>query len=169
MYELRLIDKCIGQCEFDMYQDIPKHSVGYDNSLYGVSYEEYLDKMNYYIKNLNESFDDKFECITNRYIFYVDNVPVGEAGIRMIKNDFYLNNASQIFYVIRQSYRGKGLGYVLIDLILDECKRLGFDEIYANCDQNNVGSNKLLSKNGSIVKTYKRNDGNISNRYVIKL
>lgn len=169
MYELRLIDKCINVDVYDMYQDIPRHSVGYDNSLFGVSYEEYLKKMDYYVKNLHESFDEKFECITNRYIFYVGNVPIGEAGIRMLKNDFYLNNASQIFYVIRESYRGKKLGYVLIDLILNECKRLGFSEIYANCDQNNFGSNKLLSKNGSIVKTYKRNDGHISNRYVIKL
>lgn len=169
MYKLRLIDECIGKKEYDMYQDIPKHSVGYDNSLFGVSYEEYLDKMSYYINNLTKSFDDKFECITNRYIYYVDDVPVGEVGIRMLKNDFYLNNASQIFYVIRESYRGKGLGCILIDLIIEECKRLGFSEIYANCDQGNVGSNKLLSKHGSIVKTYKRNDGNFSNRYEIKL
>lgn len=169
MYELRLIDKCIGQKEYEMYQDIPPHSVGYDNSLFDASYEEYLNKMNYYVNNLNESFDEKFGCITNRYIFYVDNIPVGEVGIRLIKNDFYLNNASQIFYVIRKSYRGKGFGYILIDLIIDECKQLGFHEIYANCDQNNIGSNKLLSIHGSVVKTYKRNDGNFSNRYKINI
>ena len=169
MYDLRLIDGCIGHKEYEMYQDIPRYSVGYENALFGVSYEKYLERMKYYVKNLNESFDDKFECVTKRYIFYVDGVPVGEAGIRMLKNEFYLNNASQIFYVIRESYRGKGLGYVLIVLILNECKRLGFSEIYANCDQENIGSNKLLARHGSVVKTYKRNDDNFSNRYEIKL
>lgn len=169
MYELKLISKCIGRDEYEMYQDIPLYSIGYNNSLLGATYEEYLDKMNYYIENLKKSFDEKFKCITNRYIFYVDNVPVGEVGIRMLKNDFYLNNGSQIFYVIRQSYRNKRLGYVLIDLIVDECKRLGFKEVFANCDQNNIGSNKLLLRHGVLVKKYKRNDGNISNRYKLNI
>ena len=82
---------------------------------------------------------------------------------------YFENNKDRIFEFFGIKELSKKLGYVLIDLILNECKRLGFIEIYANCDQNNFGSNKLLSKNGSIVKTYKRNDGNISNRYVMKL
>ena len=169
MYELRLIDKCISEKEYEMYQDIPAKSVGYDNSLNGVSYDKYLEKMNYYVENLKTSFDEEFECITNRYIFYIDDIPVGEAGIRMLKNSFYLNSASQIFYVIRESYRGKGYGYILIDLLMDECKRLGFTEIYANCDQNNIGSNKLLSRHGNIIKTYQRKDNGYSNRYKIEI
>lgn len=60
-------------------------------------------KKNYYIQNLTKSFDEKFECRTNRYIFYVDNIPVAEAGIRLAKNDFYLKDGSKIFYVIRKS------------------------------------------------------------------
>ena len=51
MYELRLIDKCINMDVYNMYQDIPKHSVGYDNFLFGVTYENYLEKMDYYIKD----------------------------------------------------------------------------------------------------------------------
>ena len=167
MFYLKLIDKCIGKNEYEMYQDIPKHSVGYDNDLYKVSYNEYLEKMNYYVQNLTKSFDDKFQCQTNRYIFYVDDTPVGEVGIRLLKNDFYLKGGSQIFYVIRKSYRNKKLGYILIDLIIKECQKLGFTEILANCDTNNIGSNKMLAKHGKIIKTYSRNDGGTSNRYKI--
>ena len=167
MYQLKLINKCIGKKEYEMYQDIPRKSVGYTNDLFGVSYEEYLEKMSYYVQNLTKDFDEKLECRTNRYIFYVDNIPVAEVGIRLAKNDFYLKSGSEIFYVIRKSYRGQKLGYILIDLIINECKKLGFTEIYANCDVNNIGSNKMLGKYGKIIKTYLRSDGGSSNRYKI--
>lgn len=49
--------------------------------------------------------------------------------------------------------------------LIDKCIGINEYEMY----QNNISSNKLLSKHGSLVKTYKRNDNNISNRYKITL
>lgn len=107
---------------------------------------------------------------TSIYIFYVNDSPVGEIGIRNSLNDFYNDKGSQIFYVIRLSQRNKGYGTIMLKYALNECKNLGFKELGINCDDNNISSKKVILKNNGLLKfSYTRIDGGSSSRYIVKL
>lgn len=161
---LRKIDLNMGQLEYDMYQDIPKEETGSSNSINGMTFEEFKEQLKKYIENA-EIPDEKLKTTTNRYIFYVDDYPVGEIGIRTTLDDFWKKNGSQIFYKIRLSERNKGYGTKMLELGLEECKKLGFKEIGINCNIKNYASQKVIKKNnGKLVFNY-----GDSNLYLINL
>lgn len=169
-YELKIIDECIGKKEYDMYQDIPQKSGGYENKLFGVTYSEYLNIMKKYIENQTVSYDEKMGATTNIYIFYVNDYPIGELGIRTLKNNFWIKKGSQVFYVVRSSYRNKGFGTKMLEYALKECEKLGFKVIGINCDDDNISSKKVILKNGGLLKnSYTRSDGGRSSRYIINI
>ena len=152
-----------------MYQDIPASEIGSINKLNGVDYDEFLKIMDEYIleeTNINEALN----TTTQRYILSVDNLFVGEVGIRTTLNDFWLSKGSQIYYKIRVSKRGNGYGNIILSLALEQAKQLGFKSIRINCDNNNIPSKKIILKNGGKIniKDYKTSDG-YSSSYVINL
>lgn len=169
-YTLKLIDDCIGEKEYEMYQDIPEKSTWYENKLLGVTYSDYLLMMNKYIENETVALEELMDTTTNRYIFYVDENPIGEVGIRTTKNKFWCEKGSQIFYVVRSSERKKGYGSLMLELALKECEKLGFKEVGLNCDNDNIGSKKIILNNGGQFKfSYTRADGGYSSRYIISI
>lgn len=161
--------KCIGKELYNMYQDIPKEEIGSINKMNGISYEEFKVNCD---KLIDEEINENIEIhtTTSRFILYVYNKPVGEIGIRTTKNDFWQNKGSQIYYKIRKSERQKGYGNIILMLALKEAKKLGFNKIRINCDNNNIASKKIILKNGGIVdiKNYKTKDG-FSSSYIINL
>lgn len=60
----------------------------------------------------------------------------------------------------------------MMKLTLEECKKLGFEQVRVNCNDINYGSQKLIKNNGGIVdlekEHYKTNEGT-SSSYVIQL
>ena len=108
-------------------------------------------------------------CCT-RYVFYVNNNPIGELGIRTTLNDFWLNRGSQIFYKILPQYRNKGYGTIMLNLALEKCKEFGFKTIRINCDDKNIASKKIIEKNGGKmdINSYKTKNGT-SSSYLITL
>ena len=163
------LSKCIGKELYEMYQDIPSKEIGSSNKLNRVSYDEFLKIMNDYILE-ETNVNKELNTTTNRYILSVDNLFVGEVGIRTILNDFWINKGSQIYYKIRISERGKGYGNIIFSLALEQAKQLGFKRIRINCDNNNIPSKKIILKNGGKIdiKDYKTKDG-YSTSYIIDL
>jgi predicted acetyltransferase len=154
---------------YDMYQDIPKYELGSTNPFYGLTFEEYVNIIPT-IKREETIIDNKLNTTTNRYIFYIDNKPIGELGIRTTLNDFWINKGSQIFYKIRLSERNKKYGNKILELGLKECKKLGMKQVRINCDDSNEASKKVIINNrGKLdIVSYKTNDGT-SSSYIIDL
>lgn len=163
------LSNCISYELYEMYQDIPFQEIGSINKLNGISYNEFLNIMNEYILE-ETNINVKLNTTTKRYILSVDNVLVGEVGIRTTLNDFWINKGSQIYYKIRVSKRGKGYGNIILSLALEQAKKLGFKSIRINCDNDNIPSKKIILKNGGKVdiKDYKTCDG-YSSSYIIDL
>ena len=159
----------VGKDLYQMYQDIPKEEVGSINNLNGINYEEFKKKCEELIKE-EKIINEEIHTTTSRFILYNDYKPIGEIGIRTTLNDFWENKGSQIYYKIRKSERKKGYGNLILKLGLLEARKLGFNKIRINCDDNNTASKKIIIKNGGIVdiKSYKTNDG-FSSSYIIKL
>ena len=57
----------------------------------------------------------------------------------------------------------------MVALALDECRRLGIDRVLMCCDKDNIGSAKSIINNGGILENEVEEDGNIVQRYWIKL
>lgn len=169
-YKLNLIDNSlINEDVYNMYQDIPKEERGSNNIINGATKEEFEKIMNNFITEQTVINTD-LNTTTNRYIFYVNNEAVGEVGIRTILNQFWCDKGSQIFYKIRLSQRGKGYGNKLLELAINECRKLGFKRVRINCDDNNFLSKKIIIKNGGKIniESYKTSNG-YSSSYIIDL
>lgn|SRR5574344_1312213 len=169
-YKLKLIDSSIITDDiYEMYQDIPAEEIGSNNRFKGISKDEFAKIMNECILEKNK-INPELNTTTNRYIYYVDNKPIGELGIRTLLNEFWINRGSQIFYKIRLSERNKGYGNKLLELALKECKSLGFKRVRINCDDNNLPSKKVILKNGGMIdiKSYKTSTG-YSSSYIIEI
>ena len=124
MYKLLTINENMRKDVYQMYQDIPKEEIGSSNIIFGKTFEEYKQILKQF-KQEETIKNEKLNTTTNRYIFYFNNIPIGEIAIRTTLNDFWLNKGSQIFYKIRKSYRYKGHGTKMLDLALKECIKLG--------------------------------------------
>ncbi|MBQ2946507.1 MAG: phosphotransferase [Bacilli bacterium] len=161
--------ECIGQKLYEMYQDIPFQEIGSINELKGVCYEEFLKISKKYIDE-ETNINKQFNTTTKRYILYIDNLPVGEVGIRTTINDYWENRGSQIYYKIRLSERGKKYGDIILNLALKEAKKIGFKKIRINCDTKNMASKKIILKNGGKedIVNYKTKDG-YSTSYIINI
>lgn len=161
--------ECIGKKLYEMYQDIPNQEVGSTNELKDVSYEEFLKISKKYIDE-ETKINEKLNTTTLRYVLFVDDLPVGEVGIRTTINDYWENRGSQIYYKIRLSERGKKYGNVILNLALMEAKKIGFKKIRINCDNKNIASKKIILNNGGKenIIDYKTKDG-LSTSYLIDL
>ena len=161
--------ECINKDVYDMYQDIPKEEIGSSNLLNGVDFYTFKNMCKEYIKE-ETKINPSINTTTSRYILFDGKKPIGEVGIRTTLNDFWMNRGSQIYYKIRKSERGKGYGNIILRLALIEAKKLGFQKIRINCNNDNLPSKKIIIQNGGIVdiKNYKTNEG-ISSSYVIDL
>jgi predicted acetyltransferase len=169
IYKLELINTNMNKDVYDMYQDIPKEELGSNNPFYGLTFEEYKDTL-INIKKDETIIDSKLNTTTNRYIFFVNDNPVGELGIRTTLNDFLVNKGSQVFYKIRISERNKGHGNKILELGLEECKKLGMKKVRINCADTNEASKKVIIHNSGKLDiiSYKTNDGT-SSSYIIDL
>ena len=55
-----------------------------------------------------------------------------------------------IGYAIRPSERRKGYGTQQLQLLLDECRKLKYEQVLITCDFDNIGSQKIIENNGGI-------------------
>lgn len=152
-----------------MYKSIPQCEMGSTNKFYNDSYDEFIIKFNSYIRD-ETILNTKINSCCTRYIFYVNNNPIGELGIRTTLSDFWVNRGSQIFYKILPIYRNKGYGTIMLNLALEKCMEFGFKTVRINCDDKNIASKKIIERNGGKIdiKGYKTKDGT-SSSYIIYL
>ena len=82
---------------------------------------------------------------------------VGRVRVRHRLNDHLLNIGGHIGYDIRPSLRRKGYGTEILALALPEAKKLGLEKILLTCDETNVGSRKIIEKNGGVLEDRRPN------------
>jgi len=161
---LRKVTLDMGEPEYSMYQEIPREETGAENFANGLSFEEF---QNFLVEQIKEEFSELNEETTPKinYIMYVDDYPIGDIAIRPGLNDYWKKYSGNIGYKIRPSERKKGYGKLMLKLALDECKKIGLDEILLQCNNKNIASRKIIERNGGILI---KEDGNTL-RYVIKI
>ena len=76
-----------------------------------------------------------------------------------------------IGYVVPPSKRKKGHGTVLLELMLGRVRKFGLDRVLITCDSDNIGSARIIEKNGGVLENevVSDNSGKLVSRYWIKL
>jgi predicted acetyltransferase len=76
---------------------------------------------------------------------------VGVSNLRHHLNERIKHNGGHIGLGIRPSYRGRGLGNLLLSLTIQEARRKGISQIHIHCHKSNIASAKMIARNGGVL------------------
>lgn len=128
------------------------------------SFSEYVDSLYRWEPPADYVPDSTFFCLdTRRDIF------VGAVNIRHYLNERLLAGGGHVGDGIRPSERGKGYGTRMIALALEECRKLGINEVLMCCDKDNIASARTIIKNGGVLENEIIVEGEVVQRYWIRL
>ncbi len=141
---------------------------------YKESYKEALEEAKYETQETQltkPSDDESFEDFVKRlkdnakglnlpkgYIpatmfWLIDNNEfIGRLQIRHKLNKNLLVRGGHIGFYIRPAKRKRGYGTKILKLGLKKAKRLGLLKVLITCDDNNIGSRRIIEKNGGVLE-----------------
>lgn len=136
---------------------------------YAIRKVDYHD-FDAYLASL-EVVDETDGLVPDSTFFCLDterNILVGAVNIRHYLNEGLLRNGGHIGDGVRPSERRKGIATRMIGLALEECKKLGIQQVLMVCDKNNIGSAKSIMANGGIMENEIVVNGVTEQRYWIE-
>ncbi len=126
----------------------------------------------YYLDNL-EVKEPTDQLVPESVFFLLDedrNRLLGAVAIRHYLNEYLLREGGHIGDGIRPTERRKGYATRMISLALDECRKLGIDRVMMACEKSNIGSARVIQKNGGFLENEFVDDkGRLVQRYWIEL
>lgn len=151
--ELKEITGNEGMDIFEMIQEIGGgNRSGFRNSLYADSYEEFQEKLKENV-NISKGIGLLSWMVPQMiYWLYVDGKPVGYGKFRYYLTDKLRELGGHIGYCIRPSERKKGYGTILLGEILKKARKKGLEEVLLTCDEDNIGSRKVIENNGGTLE-----------------
>ncbi len=77
---------------------------------------------------------------------------IGQVSVRRRLTPYLRKIGGHIGYVIRPSKRRRGYGTAILRLALLKAKKLGLKKVLVTCDTTNIGSRKIIEKNGGVLE-----------------
>jgi predicted acetyltransferase len=95
----------------------------------------------------------------------------GRSGLRHRLTPALEQIGGHIGYDVRPSERRKGYGSLILELTLEKAKNLGLRRVLITCDTDNIGSAKIIEKNGGKLSAQEFLDttGKMISRYWIEI
>ena len=81
-----------------------------------------------------------------------DNEFIGRLSLRYELNENLLKVGGHIGYEIRPSKRRQGYGTKILRLGLEKARELGLHRVLVTCDEDNIGSKKIIERNGGMLE-----------------
>jgi predicted acetyltransferase len=96
---------------------------------------------------------------------------IGRTQIRHELNKSLAEWGGHIGFIIRPSKRKLGYGTKILALALTKAKKMGIEKALITCDKSNIGSKKIIEKNGGVLQDeYDPKDGSgVKLRYWINI
>ncbi len=104
-----------------------------------------------YLRVLQQAETDPLAGLVPATRFWLishDNRYLGDVDVRHQLNQALGRFGGHIGYKIRPSERRKGYGKLICKLGIDEARKLGIGDILITCDDDNIGSCKIIEANG---------------------
>ena len=134
------------------------HAIAEDNSkdLYELNIDYLNNNLQLYIAKLlseaeGENLPEGYVPQTTYWL--VDNGEfIGRVSIRHRLTEKLLIEGGHIGYDIRPSKRKMGYGKKILALSLSKAKELVIKKVLVTCNENNIGSKKIIEANGGILE-----------------
>lgn len=129
------------------------------------TYEEFLSA-------LEERAQGKGQWVPSSHYFLVNNMNqiIGMIDIRHELNEYLRTIGGHIGYGIRPSERKKGYASYLLKEALTKCKELKINHVLITCNEENIGSAKVILNNGGIEEDlFITEEGLMKRRFWISL
>ena len=94
---------------------------------------------------------------------------LGAISLRHTLNDFLLDAGGHIGYGVRPTARRRGLATWALRVVLPEARQLGLTRVLLTCDDKNVGSARIIEKNGGVLEDVRDTVLGRTRRYWITL
>lgn len=132
-----------------------------------ADFDSLVEKLNGY----SDGFElpDGFVPCSIFWMINNENKVLGAIEIRHRLNDYLSFRGGHIGYGIRPSERRRGYASHMLSLALQQCKTIGLSKVLITCLKNNIGSAKTIMHNGGILDSEDTDNGEIFQRYWIKL
>ena len=108
-----------------------------------------------YVRYLErQSSDERREGLVPETFYWLidDGVYIGRLSLRHYLNERLLQFGGHIGYEIRPSKRRMGYGKAILRLGLAQARRQGIPRALVTCDDDNIGSAKIIEANGGILE-----------------
>ncbi len=126
-----------------------------------------------FIRKLKD--DEKGKKLPKGYVpvstfwLIADEEFIGFLTIRHRLNKNLKRLGGNVGYVIRPSKRNKGYGTEILRLGLLKAKMRGLEKVLVTCDDDNIGSWKIIEANGGILQRKLKYKGKLIRHYWIKI
>lgn len=90
---------------------------------------------------------------------------IGEIAIRHRLNEALSLRGGHIGYVIRSDAWNRGYGTRILSLALEKAKDRGLKKVLCTCNEDNIGSARVMEKNGFVLQDKVLVDGMLCRRY----
>lgn len=152
--ELRsyMIDENCGV--YQMLQEIPAtDEFNQCNEFYGLSKQEVKQKIDKLMKHAYgfDNCEDFPKC--EHFILFANDKPVVVGALMLEMTEFWKKHRGHIWYKTRPSERNKGYCNIFVKMLCERAQIFGYKELLAQCNVNNIASNKVLLQNN--FKQYK--------------
>ena len=97
-----------------------------------------------------------------------DNKLIGIIDFKHKLTDFLSNYGGNIGYSVLPAERRKGYAKEMLKLMLQHCKKMGYDKILVTCDKENIASAKTIIANGGILENEIADKSNLSKSGMIQ-
>lgn len=137
---------------YEMLQEIPKNEDGFINSANGKTFEDFKK---WIITRDNSSKGIGLEdgkVPTTVYWLYVDGQPVGMGKLRHRLTDKLREEGGQAGYSIRPTARHKGYGTILLNMLIEEAKKMNIPNLLLTIQNTNTPSIKVALKNNGVIE-----------------
>jgi predicted acetyltransferase len=155
-----------------MYFDMCKDYVNNNENHHSYkTIEEVYDKIKRDIDFKNGNIQDGKVSSLTYWFINNENVIIGTSRLRTELNEFFKTLGGNIGYDVRPTYRKKGYGTQILKITLEIAKEKGLKNVLITCDDDNIGSYKIIEKNGGKLLNIINNDETkiLKRRYQITL
>jgi len=94
------------------------------------------------------------------WLYENDSILLGHLSLRYKLNAYMLQLGGHIGYQICPSQRRQGYGKIILQLGLEKARAIGLQRVLVTCDENNLGSKKIIEANGGQLENAILLEGN---------